>query len=60
MTKKIKRKIIKPFDITKVEEQCPYCLSSDIEHISMETWKNRYYSVKYNRLCLHCGEKWED
>lgn len=59
MVNKIKRKIVKPFDITKLE-RCPYCCSSDIEHISMETWKNEYYSVKHNRLCLYCYEKWEE
>ncbi len=51
MPNKIKRKIVKPFDITKLE-RCPYCGNTDIK--GQMNRKNKEW------FCRYCGEKWDD
>lgn len=46
---KIKRKVIAPFDITKLH-RCPCCTSTDI----------KYYPTMKDWRCNVCGEIWED
>ena len=58
MTMANKRKIVAPFDITELE-RCPYCGSSNIEHISIKRWKG-FYEINHNRICNYCYETWED
>jgi len=49
MSKKIKRKKVEPFDITKLK-RCPYCSSTDIgRNPTTDCW-----------ICNSCGEKWKD
>jgi len=49
MTNKIKRKVVAPFDITKLK-RCPYCSSTDID----------YDPIMKNWRCNVCDEIWEE
>ena len=48
MTDKPKRKIVAPFDITKLE-RCPYCGSTDIDNDSEKASFMK---------CNNCDENW--
>jgi len=49
MNHKIKRKVVAPFDITKLE-RCPFCSSTDIgRNPTTDYW-----------ICNSCGEIWEE
>lgn len=48
MKPKIKRKVVAPFDITKLK-RCPYCGSTDIDEIDDGLW-----------YCNYCWQKWGD
>lgn len=49
MVKEQKRKIVAPFDITKLK-RCPYCSTTDID----------YDPIMKNWRCNVCDEIWED